>query len=67
LSLTLEAGKRYALVGANGCGKTTITRLLTGLYPAESGCIWVNGRDLREVTARNCAASFGRLPGFRPI
>lgn len=51
LSLTLEAGKRYALVGANGCGKTTITRLLTGLYPAESGCIWVNGRDLREVTA----------------
>jgi ATP-binding cassette, subfamily B, bacterial len=51
LSLTLEAGKRYALVGANGCGKTTVTRLLTGLYPAESGCIWVNGRDLRDVTA----------------
>jgi ATP-binding cassette subfamily B protein len=49
LSLTLEAGKRYALVGANGCGKTTVTRLLTGLYPAESGCIWVNGRDIREV------------------
>ncbi len=49
LSLTLEAGKRYALVGANGCGKTTVTRLLTGLYPAESGCIWINGRDLREV------------------
>ncbi len=51
LSLTLEAGKRYALVGANGCGKTTLTRLLTGLYPAESGCIWVNGCDIREVTA----------------
>jgi ATP-binding cassette subfamily B protein len=49
LSLTFEAGKRYALVGANGCGKTTVTRLLTGLYPAESGCIWVNGRDIREV------------------
>ena len=51
LSLTLDAGKRYALVGANGCGKTTVTRLLTGLYPAESGCIWVNGRDLREFAA----------------
>ncbi|MCU0489065.1 MAG: ABC transporter ATP-binding protein/permease [Anaerolineales bacterium] len=50
LSLTLEAGKRYALVGANGCGKTTITRLLTGLYPAESGFISVNGRGLQEVT-----------------
>ena len=56
LSLTLEAGKRYALVGANGCGKTTVTRLLTRLYPAESGSIWVNGRDLREVApAELCA------------
>ena len=51
LSLTLEAGKRYALVGANGCGKTTLTRLLTGLYPAESGRIRVNGRDIWEITA----------------
>lgn len=49
LNLVLEAGKCYALVGANGCGKTTITRLLTGLYPVESGNILVNGRDLKEV------------------
>jgi ATP-binding cassette subfamily B protein len=49
LSLTLEAGKRYALVGTNGCGKTTVTRLLTGLYPPEGGSICVNGRDLREI------------------
>jgi ATP-binding cassette subfamily B protein len=49
LSLTLEAGKRYALVGANGCGKTTVTRLITGLYPPEGGSICVNGRDLREI------------------
>ncbi|MBN1920054.1 MAG: ABC transporter ATP-binding protein, partial [Anaerolineae bacterium] len=51
LSLTLEAGKHYALVGANGCGKTTVTRLLTGLYAAESGCILVNGRDLKDINA----------------
>lgn len=49
LSLTLEAGKRYALVGANGCGKTTVTRLLTGLYPPEAGLIRINDRDLREI------------------
>lgn len=49
LSLTLEAGKRYALVGANGCGKTTVTRLLTGLYPPEAGGIWVNGRHLPQI------------------
>jgi ATP-binding cassette, subfamily B, bacterial len=49
LSLTLEAGKRYALVGANGCGKTTVTRLLTALYPPEAGGIWVNGRNLPQI------------------
>lgn len=49
LSLTLEAGKRYALVGSNGCGKTTVTRLLTGLYPPDAGDIWVNGRLLYQI------------------
>ncbi len=49
LNLTLEAGKCYALVGANGCGKTTVTRLLTGLYSPEAGCIWVNGCEIRKI------------------
>lgn len=49
LTLTLEAGKRYALVGANGCGKTTVTRLLTGLYLPEAGAILVNGRNLSDI------------------
>ncbi len=46
VSLVLEPGKHYALVGANGCGKTTITRLITGLYSVESGLIRINGRDI---------------------
>lgn len=48
LDLVLESGKHYALVGANGCGKTTVTRLITGLYPAESGSILLNGREIGE-------------------
>ena len=46
LNLVLQPGKRYALVGANGCGKTTVTRLITGLYPAEAGSILINGREI---------------------
>lgn len=48
LDLTLAPGKHYALVGANGCGKTTVTRLVTGLYPPESGSIRLNGREIGE-------------------
>lgn len=48
LSYRFEAGRHYALVGANGAGKTTLTRLLTGLYPLDSGEILLNGRELGE-------------------
>ncbi len=50
LDMTLEAGKHYALVGANGCGKTTLTRLVTGLYPVEAGSICIHGREITEYT-----------------
>ena len=42
LSFRLEAGKHYALVGINGCGKTTITKLITGLYNEFEGDILIN-------------------------
>jgi ATP-binding cassette subfamily B protein len=50
LNMVLKPGKHYALVGANGCGKTTMTRLITGLYPVESGRILVNGREIGEYS-----------------
>ena len=49
-SLKLEAGRHYAFVGANGAGKTTVTKLLTGLYDDYQGEILLNGRELREYT-----------------
>lgn len=49
-SLKLEAGKHYAFVGENGAGKTTVTKLLTGLYDEYQGEILINGRELREYT-----------------
>ncbi len=50
LSLSLKAGRHYAFVGVNGAGKTTITKLMTGLYDQYDGEILLNGRSLRSYT-----------------
>ncbi len=48
LSFKIENGKHYAFVGSNGAGKTTITKLITGLYDNYQGEILINGRELKE-------------------
>ena len=47
VSFTLRAGKKQALVGANGAGKTTFVKLLCRLYDPTEGQILLNGRDIR--------------------
>ena len=46
-SFQLNSEKTYAFVGANGAGKTTITKLIMGLYDTYEGEILINGRDIR--------------------
>ena len=58
LSFSLESGKNYAFVGKNGAGKTTITKLLTGLYADYTGEILINGKELREYPASTLKALF---------
>lgn len=48
LNLTLEAGKRLAVVGLNGAGKTTFIKLLLRLYDVTEGEILLNGIDIRK-------------------
>lgn len=49
LSLTLEPGKKYALVGGSGSGKSTLLNLLMGSYDGYGGSITIDGKELREV------------------
>ena len=47
-SCKLRPGKRFAVVGMNGSGKTTMIKLLCRLYDPQEGEILLNGRDIRE-------------------
>ncbi|MGL4450291.1 MAG: ABC transporter ATP-binding protein [Sarcina sp.] len=51
LSLKIEKGKHYSIVGVNGCGKTTLTKLITGLYSDFKGEILINNRSIKEYTS----------------
>ncbi|MBF1108604.1 MAG: ABC transporter ATP-binding protein, partial [Solobacterium sp.] len=57
-NLHFTAGEKLALVGVNGAGKTTIVKLLSGLYTPTSGRILVNGIDLKEINKEDY---FGKL------
>lgn len=53
LSFEIKAGEKIALVGNNGAGKTTIVKLLTGLYNQTSGDILVNGKTIDQTGLEN--------------
>lgn len=58
VSFCLESGSSYALVGRNGAGKTTVIKLLTGLYTTYDGEILINGAELRKIDRRTRQSLF---------
>jgi len=52
VSFAIEKGKTLALVGESGCGKSTVARLLVGLYAPTRGEVHFDGQDTRSVTDR---------------
>jgi subfamily B ATP-binding cassette protein MsbA len=59
LTLHIEPGKTYALVGASGAGKSTILSLILRLYDPTSGAVKIDGRDLRSVTQKSLRERIG--------
>jgi ABC-type multidrug transport system fused ATPase/permease subunit len=50
VSLNVLAGHRVAIVGPNGSGKTTLANLIPRFYDPDKGQIFVDGKDIRDVT-----------------
>lgn len=51
IDLTLEKGKLIALVGANGIGKSTLLRTITGIQKTISGTVFLNEKNIHEMNA----------------
>jgi branched-chain amino acid transport system ATP-binding protein len=55
VSLTIESGQIFGLVGPNGSGKTTLVNAITGFYPPQHGRILYEGRDITGLKPHHAA------------
>lgn len=60
-NIFIPAGKTVAIVGANGAGKSTMVKLLCGLYSADEGEILIDGVEIKELSRRALRENLGVL------
>lgn len=66
LSLTMEKGKIYGLLGSNGAGKSTTMNIMTGFIGASSGTVTIDGFDILHDAAK-AKKNIGYLPEIPPL
>lgn len=67
ISLSIPRGKVTALLGPNGCGKTTFLKTLCGILPADSGKVLLDGTDLLALPSKERAQKIAYLAQSRQI
>lgn len=59
ISFSLKRGQTLGIIGATGCGKSTLINLLMRLYDADSGRIFINGKPIESIDAAQLHEMFG--------
>lgn len=59
VSFKIEAGEKVAIIGKVGSGKTTISKLILGLYRPDSGAILIDGVDIRQIDPADLRRNIG--------
>jgi len=62
VSLAIEPGRTVAVVGRTGAGKSTLAALLTRLYPAPRGTVFIDGRDVNDIPIERQRRAVGCVP-----
>lgn len=62
ITLDIKPGERMALIGPSGAGKSTLVRLLLRLYDVQSGSIFIDEQDIRNVTQGSLRESISFVP-----
>ena len=62
VSFSVAPGRKVALVGSSGAGKSTVARLLFRFYDVSSGAVTIGAEDLRDVTQESLRAAIGVVP-----
>ena len=62
VSFATEPGGLFGIVGRSGCGKTTLLKMIQGLYPSETGQVTIDDADIAQFSRATLARWFGYVP-----
>lgn len=62
ISFKIKAGERVGVIGRIGSGKSTLERLILGLYQAQQGSILIDGADIRQIDPADLRRQIGYVP-----
>lgn len=62
LNLNIPKGKITTIIGANGCGKSTVLKTIARILQPKSGAIYINGKDLQSESSKEIAKIMAVLP-----
>ncbi|CAD7287790.1 Toxin RTX-I translocation ATP-binding protein [Campylobacter majalis] len=62
VSFTIQAGEKVGIIGRNGSGKTTIQKLMLGLYSPTEGSVLIDGIDINQIDPADLRRNIGYVP-----